>query len=180
MKTKNTNAIPTNHRRPWCNLNLLCSVRNKTGEEEDEVTFLDTRRAGTCARCVSGDSVFYWNGPREEMYSFYTHSCRPFIQFWFFCSAWQSPNRKPPFFFFSLLSTENPNKLLLLIRLMLIWSGLSLNSLKLSTHKPICIKHTSNYAPFVSESLCLLMFNAGGREGAGTKMRRSLSSLRCF
>lgn len=179
MKTKNTNAIPTNHRRPWCNLNLLCSVRNKTEEEEDEVT-LSIRDALAHVLDVWAVTQCFTETGRERKCTRSIHTAVGHSSSSGSSAPLGRARTGSPLFFFSLLSTENPNKLLLLIRLMLIWSGLSLNSLKLSTHKPICIKHTSNYAPFVSESLCLLMFNAGGREGAGTKMRRSLSSLRCF
>ena len=114
-KLKIYGAIPTNHRRPWCNLNLLYSVRNKTGEEEDEVTF------SMCERWLS---VLLKRAERGNVLVLYTQ-LSAIHPVWVLLLRLAEPEQEAPPFF-SLLSTENPNKLFLLIRLMLIWSGLFL------------------------------------------------------
>lgn len=51
--------------------------------------------------------LFFFFPLREEMYSFYIHSCWPFIEVGFFCFIGRPRARQEGF----LLGTENPNKL---------------------------------------------------------------------
>lgn len=89
-------------------------ARQKDEKRQNTCKF-QTLYLHTCIWSVSDDSVFYRNRVffsfffplREEMYSFYIHSCWPFIEVGFFCFIGRPRARQEGF----LLGTENPNKL---------------------------------------------------------------------
>lgn len=94
---------------------------------------------------------FFFSLP-EEMYSLYIHSCRPFIEVWFFCSIGGLLAEQEG----SLLSGETQiNCALNQINAHLKWA-VSLNSLKMSTYSQFAL--STQAITLHSSALCLRIF----------------------